>query len=46
MVSGEVVLSPVELLGVAALPLSAISGALKTFIQRRFGGPRRKESDE
>ena len=38
MVSGEVTLGPLELLAVAALPLSAISGALKRYIQRKFGG--------
>ncbi|WP_380681068.1 hypothetical protein [Salinigranum sp. GCM10025319] len=36
--SGEVTLGPLELLAVAALPLSAISGALKRYVQRRFGG--------
>lgn len=35
--NGEVVLSPLELLAVAALPLSAISKTLKEQIRSRLG---------
>ncbi|ADE03637.1 MULTISPECIES: hypothetical protein [Haloferax] len=42
---GSVTLSPLELLAVAALPLSAISGVLKAQIQRRFGQQKKTDDD-
>lgn len=46
MATGEIVLGPWELLALAALPLSAISGALKRMIRRRIGGLSSEDKDE